>query len=408
MIPGDSEASAVAAWAASGAMALTGCTDRPALGPPRHLPAQLRRLGERLRRRSEALGDIVGLDPLALLGERAAIAGLARQGQTSCGGGTRLLRCSDGWLAATLARSEDRDLLGAWLGVDARDDPWAEVADAVARRSAATVAADGTRLGLPVAALPQRVPARPTSRWRHLGTSAPIDRLAGVVVADLSSLWAGPLAGSLLAGAGADVVKVESLGRPDGARSGPVALFDLLNGGKRSVALDLAAPEGRRALLSLLASVDVVIEGSRPRALEQLGIDRIELLSSAAPRVWVTLTGHGTTDSERDRAGFGDDAAVAGALVCWDDTEPVFCADAVADPATGLAVAVAALDALAAGGRWWIDASLAGVARSLAGPTLPVPQSVIAAPPRHRPVGRPGPVLGADTDDVLARLGVRW
>ena len=56
---------------------------------------------------------------------------------------------------------------------------------------------------------------------------------------ELGSLWAAPLCGSLLAAAGADVVKVESIGRPDGARRGPPAFFDLLNGGKRSVALDL-------------------------------------------------------------------------------------------------------------------------------------------------------------------------
>ena len=65
---------------------------------------------------------------------------------------------------------------------------------------------------------------------------------------DLSALWAGPLCGDLLARAGASVVKVESTQRPDGARRGSRAFFDLLNGRKRSVALDLRSREGVRVL----------------------------------------------------------------------------------------------------------------------------------------------------------------
>ena len=60
---------------------------------------------------------------------------------------------------------------------------------------------------------------------------------------DLSALWAGPLAASLLLEAGARVVKVEARDRPDGARSGPRPFFDLLNAGKESVAIDLSAPD---------------------------------------------------------------------------------------------------------------------------------------------------------------------
>ena len=55
--------------------------------------------------------------------------------------------------------------------------------------------------------------------------------------------------------------------------------------------------------------------------------------------------------------GFGDDAAVAGGLVCWDGGGPVFCADAVADPASGLVAAAAVLDALR-WGRWLLDVSM--------------------------------------------------
>ena len=91
--------------------------------------------------------------------------------------------------------------------------------------------------------------------------------------------------------------------------------------------------------------------------------------------------------------------------MAWSDDGPVFCADAVADPASGLVAAAAVLDAVAAGGSWLLDVSLAGVAAGLAGPTLPVPPGTIATPPavrRHRGLG---PRLGADTAAVLDELG---
>ncbi|WP_231122266.1 CoA transferase, partial [Mycobacterium intracellulare] len=55
----------------------------------------------------------------------------------------------------------------------------------------------------------------------------------GLLVADLSSMWAGPLCGRLLAHAGATVVKVESPRRPDGTRAGDRSFFDWMNHEKR-------------------------------------------------------------------------------------------------------------------------------------------------------------------------------
>jgi crotonobetainyl-CoA:carnitine CoA-transferase CaiB-like acyl-CoA transferase len=187
-----------------------------------------------------------------------------------------------------------------------------------------------------------------------------------------------------LVAAGARVVKVESTTRPDGARRGSTAFFELLHAGKESATVDLTRDGGRRDLASLVAGADIVLEGSRPRALEQLGIHRAELLLDGGPQVWVSITGHGRVGAARDRVGFGDDAAVGGGLVVWDEEGPCFCADAVADPSTGLTAAAAVADALTLGGRWTIDVALASVAAHLAGPTLPVPPGLDAAPPRAR------------------------
>jgi CoA-transferase family III len=379
-------------------MALTGYPDGPPLGPPAPLVDGLTGIGTIIGRRSAQLGRSVAIEPLTLLGERAAVAGFRRRGSVSCGGATRLVQTADGWLAVSLARRDDIELLPAWLSLEeAAEDPWDAVRRAATVERAVELAERAALLGLPVSALPVSPPVPPMAdpalsplpcRTERLGDAQPMTTIAGTRVVDLSSLWAGPLCGSLLALAGADVVKVESTSRPDGARRGPPAFFDLLNGVKRSVSVDFRSDDGVNALRRLVSTADIVIESSRPRALEQLGIDATALVREGGPRLWLSITGHGRSGSARDRVGFGDDAAAAGGLVCWQDEKPVFCADAIADPTSGMVAAAACLDALAIGGRWLIDIGMAGVAAHLAGPTLPVPSGTTAVAPRARSRGR--------------------
>ena len=271
-------------------MALTGRADGPPLGPPAPLVPELLALADRLAASTARGGRPVRIDPLALLGERAALAGLTRRGTTSCGGATRLLPTSDGWIAISLARTEDWAAVPAWLGVAGTgtgDETWDAIASTVADRPTELLLAEGVLLALPIAALPVAALAGDDDRGAHCGSSAvaglPVlarcvdDRaapraLADAVVLDLTSLWAGPLCGAVLADAGGRVVKVESTGRPDGARRGPGPFFDLLNAGKESVAVDLGTAIGRGQLAALVRRADVVLEAARPRGLEQLGI----------------------------------------------------------------------------------------------------------------------------------------
>jgi hypothetical protein len=379
-------------------MALTGTPDT-SLGPPERLIPGVDRLGRRF-------GD---LDPLALLGERAALLGLGRAGTISCGGGCRLLRAGDGWLAVSLARPDDIGAVPAWLECGpmpaATGTMWEAIGTAVAARSAAELKERGALLGLPVARLGEalcRPPVLPVS----LGAAPPRPGAASLRVVDLTALWAGPLCGDLLARSGADVIKVESQARPDGARRGPAAFFDLLNGQKRSVTLDFSTPQGRAKLAGLVAGADVVLESSRPRALEQLGLRASVVVAAGGPQVWVSITGYGRTGPGAQRVAFGDDAAVAGGLVVQQDGMPRFCADAIADPLTGLAAADACLEALEAGGRWLLDVSMVAVAAAMAGPTLPLgPGLAAGAPWARRPV-RPAPPLGSHTAQVLAEFGL--
>jgi hypothetical protein len=399
------------AWAASGAMALTGRADGPALGGPSTLVDLAEQAARRLT--SDSTYAQVGLDlqvdGLALLGERAALQRLARNGAHSAGGSTRLLAAADGWLALSLARSDDVASLSAWLERDiSSDDPWSLVAEAVARTSVGALDERAALLGLPAAGLGTVDPA-PMECFGlpvdgcSMGAGPPRP-LTDALVVDLSSLWAGPLCGQLLAEAGATVVKVESSGRPDGARLDRSGFFDLLNASKRSVALDLAQPGGQRLLARLLASADVVIESSRPRALEQMGIRADELLRLAGgPQAWVCITSHGRTGEGAARVAFGDVAAVAGGLVAWEDGHPHFLADAVADPLSGLVAAAAVMEALAAGGRWLLGVAMAPLSAAVAGPALDVTGLGVALP-RARAIRHTAPPLGADTGAVLGAL----
>ena len=396
------------AWAASGAMYLTGRPDGPPLGPPPGFVGRLRAL-------ATGLTDV---DVLTLLGERAAIAGFKRSGDVSCGGAARLLRTADGWVAVNLPRRDDVDLLPAWLiGVEfGSDAPWEKMAAAVAKEPAELLTKRAQFLGLPVATLPRGlIAASPgfggddTRGDGHGGLDRPF-------VVDLSSLWAGPLCTSLLQQTGARVVKVESVRRPDGARRGPAAFFDLLHAGQEAVAIDFRDADGRVALRQLIEAADVVVEASRPRALEQLGIDAKAVLGRAAetgqgPRVWVSITGYGRTAPGRDRVAFGDDAAVAGGLVAWDERGPCFLADAIADPCAGIAAAAGVLRALR-GGPSLLDVSMRDVAAHLAGPDAtcparPMPTGTVAERPRARPVTGRGPALGEHTEAVLAEIRSR-
>ena len=338
----------------------------------------------------------VELDGLAVLGERAAIAGLRRNGHRSCGGATRLLRSADAWVAVSLPRPEDYELLPAWLGT-------LDVEHSVAARESAELVATGAELGLAVARLGERSTSHPA--FVVHGT---VERLpcgaTGSVVVDLSSLWAGPLAASILTTAGARVIKVESWGRPDGARFGPERFFDLLHSGQESVAFDFTDRTDLGTLTRLVRRADVVIEASRPRALAQLGIDALETVARHAT-IWLSITGHGRHPDTAGRAAFGDDAAVAGGLVGGSPEQRWFCADAVADPLAGLVGAAVVLDRLASGRGGLIDVSMAGVAAWCArgGSTSEPWTGPVAAPSARTPTGRSHP-LGADTTSVVADL----
>jgi hypothetical protein len=410
--PGPDDLPAALEWARSGAMALTG----PAEAAPRAAPGPLASAARGALDALHALAPDPSAPPAdgaALLGERAACFGYTRQGRIAPSGSCRLLRCADGWIALNLARDDDRASLPAWLerDVDPGADAWDLAARGVRERSAAELAARAGWLGLAAAqAAPPPDPLPAWLRWSALGEARTSARPAPLVL-DLSALWAGPLAAELLATCGARIVKVESVRRPDGARSGPSSFYDLCNARKESIALDLGSARGRAQLEALARRADCIVESARPRALAQLGLVAEAWLAEAPGRSWLSLTGYGRGDPSPGRVAFGDDAgAAAGLAVATGDADgPLFCGDAIADPLAGLHAALAAAASLRAGGGHLLDVALHDVAAHAAGfrPAEDVATPVDgASPPRARRPLRAARPLGADTAAICSELGV--
>ncbi|MDX5563510.1 CoA transferase [Streptomyces sp. ID05-04B] len=186
------------------------------------------------------------------------------------------------------------------------------------------------------------------------GRTAP---LHGVRVLDLATLFAGPLAATLLSDFGADVVKVEHPDRPDPSRGhGPskdgVGLWwKLLGRNKRTITLNLSTPGGRDTLLRLASTADVIVENFRPGTLEKWDLGWEEL-SAANPRlVLARVTAFGQFGPYAHRPGFGTLAeAMSGfaAITGEPEAPPTLPPFGLADSIAGLATAYAVMTALAA------------------------------------------------------------
>ncbi|MFG2473252.1 CaiB/BaiF CoA transferase family protein [Streptomyces fagopyri] len=181
--------------------------------------------------------------------------------------------------------------------------------------------------------------------------------LTGLRVLDLATLFAGPLAATLLGDFGAEVVKVEHPAKPDPSRGhGPskdgIGLWwKLLGRNKRTITLDLSKPGGRATLLRLAAEADVIIENFRPGTLEKWDLGWEEL-SAANPRlVLARVTAFGQFGPYAHRPGFGTLAeAMSGfaAITGEPDTPPVLPPFGLADSIAGLTTAYAVMTALRA------------------------------------------------------------
>ena len=182
--------------------------------------------------------------------------------------------------------------------------------------------------------------------------------LAGLRVVEVTTTWAGPMCGCILADFGADVIKLE---HPDGeiARRAPPQLpgthpplsfmHATVNRNKRSLSLDLHHPEAREIALRLARRADVFVENFRPGALARFGLDYAAVRAVRPDVVYVSISGFGQYGPGRDRVGYDPLAQAESGFLSLNgdpDGEPVKSPTFLADDLAGVHAALGALAAL--------------------------------------------------------------
>jgi crotonobetainyl-CoA:carnitine CoA-transferase CaiB-like acyl-CoA transferase len=263
-----------------------------------------------------------------------------------------VVRCRDGWVGVHAPTSEDQGLLRALAEGEALRT-W------VGRRRRAEVVETGQLWRLPVvpvlesheveAGQPFRFDWTGHRRADVKGGALPLD---GVRALDLGMVWAGPYCGRLLAGLGAQVIKVEGPHRRDGTRRVEAdgqaceGAFADLNRGKSSLVVDLARPEGREVLLRLARRADVLIENFSPRVMPNFGLG-YDVLAEVNPRL-VMLSMPAFADD--GGVAYGSGLELAAGLVGWDaDGRPLPSEIAYLDYLAGCYGAMGVLAALLRG-----------------------------------------------------------
>jgi formyl-CoA transferase len=180
--------------------------------------------------------------------------------------------------------------------------------------------------------------------------------LEGITVLDLGQVYGGPYCGLLLVHLGARVVKIEAPARGEPLRSGVGATatadpfaFQLLNGGKESVTLDLKSAEGREGFLALARGADVVVENFAPGTTAALGVD-YAAVSAVNPRIiYGSLKAYGDDTPRRELRGMDLTVQASSAAMSvngFPDGPPTRCGPSLADFLGGTHLALGVLAAL--------------------------------------------------------------
>jgi len=187
-----------------------------------------------------------------------------------------------------------------------------------------------------------------TARKKAPVRRQPRPPLAGVRVIDLTRVLAGPFCSMSLGDMGADVIKVEEPGKGDDTRGWPpfaggeATYFMSVNRNKKSLTLNMKAPEGQAILRRLIAKADVVIENFRPGTMERLGFG-YDALRKLNPRlIYCSISGFGESGPESSRPGY--DLIVQGEsgvmdLTGFPDGPPVKVGNSIGDLVAGMAAA---------------------------------------------------------------------
>lgn len=255
--------------------------------------------------------------------------------------------------------------------------------------------------------------------------------LSGIRVIELGQLIAGPFCTRILAEFGAEVIKIEPPGTGDPLRQwrklhrGTSLWWFVQARNKKSVTLDLKAPEAQQIVRQLAARADLVVENFRPGTMEKWGLGYEALARDNPGLIMVRLSGYGQSGPYRDRPGFGAIGEAMGGLryvTGYPDRPPVRVGISLGDAVAALYGAIGALMALHArkgnGGRGQVvDVALYEAVFSLMESLLPEydfdgfvrERSGASLPgivPSNTYVTRDGAyvVIGANGDSIFRRL----
>ena len=176
--------------------------------------------------------------------------------------------------------------------------------------------------------------------------------LAGVRIADFTAVYSGPLASTILADQGADVIKVEPhsgdlMRRALPKQGGLASQYFTLNRNKRSLCVDLGKPEGLEVARRLVASADVVMENFRPGVMDRLGLGYDSFREAQPKLVYTSINGVGPDGPYSKRRVY--DAviqAISGFATLPQSGEPALVNNLVCDKITSLTAAEAVVAAL--------------------------------------------------------------
>ncbi len=178
--------------------------------------------------------------------------------------------------------------------------------------------------------------------------------LSGIRILDLSRLLPGPYLTQLLADLGAEVIKVETPLAGDHARLAPPEMglgnmYETINRGKKSLALNYRNPRGRELFLQLAANADVVLEGFRPTIADKYGIGYQAVCAVNPDIVYCSLSGYGQQGPYQQRAGHDFNYLSIGGAFSLNGRpgeKPIPYGLPVADLSGGMLAAIAILSAL--------------------------------------------------------------
>ncbi|MGG5887401.1 CaiB/BaiF CoA transferase family protein [Falsiroseomonas sp. HC035] len=180
--------------------------------------------------------------------------------------------------------------------------------------------------------------------------------LEGIKVVEVGQVFAGPFAGAILADLGADVIKVEKPEGGDDARQmgrafrhGDALVFHEFNRGKRSIALDLKAPEGVASLHGLLEQADILVHNMRPGVPDSLGLGAAETTARHPRLIYCEMGAFGHLGPMRDQPGYEPLLQAFGGLSSITGEPggpPVRMGASVVDQGTGMWTVIGALAAL--------------------------------------------------------------